>query len=651
VECERAFSLIKSGQNSNILKEKGPYDSMITPKFQLELKNPNIILIFTFFPGFGRWNKDILSLIHNRGGVLREAPDVVITRESPFSEEPILAIEYCSALPAGNNAWQRNGRAYSLGCAGIPYAYINELGGFELGKDRAVKSSRNPNPAVPFSYLCSLHTLNKPIYPVFISSPTATHESKIKFSKVFGYSELSSLIKSLIMNESIKETESRLEKKALELVCLLASNKRGNDSFTSEEWKGAYESDLLLTTYIQSVPHRKWKKKAYIKGLTASAKSLMASVADISIGLTSSELPFCLVPASKRLDFIKIINDLYGDLDPQFNTWLSRENDLVICWIMGFKPRGDDARPDRGLPPLCRMLIGDSIDMLTVVYGPVPPYHLKLLETNPAALMARNGLWESILALSNAVLIDSETIISNVKNAYTQDQWSSSLSAEPQSNIIISSIPARFREDDIDTMLHLLFCHLSNQSGINIFEGLCNPPGGDWSGISLLTADNKKELRWISLPRVSGENTKRPDHVFQIIDPIYNSIILIIESKENASDLENNIGSKLKTYVSDLICSPPSVERDAGTDWTQTRLEKYPDGIEFASAAAFIANSNQNIESIANKYDVDLIFGFRFNSDTSCTIISYPRTELGAYIQNIIKKFKLFELNVNIVFR
>ena len=81
VECERTLSLIEKGLFADIVDKKGPLGSAIAPSFQFKLKNSGIYLIFTFFPGFRRWNKDILSLIHDRGGMLREAPDVVITRK------------------------------------------------------------------------------------------------------------------------------------------------------------------------------------------------------------------------------------------------------------------------------------------------------------------------------------------------------------------------------------------------------------------------------------------------------------------------------------------------------------------------------------------------------------------------------------------
>ena len=43
--------------------------------------------------------------------------------------------------------------------------------------------------------------------------------------------------------------------------------------------------------------------------------------------------------------------------------------------------------------------------------------------------------------------------------------------------------PLKIGENDVDTILHTIFTQLKS-SEIKIFEGMCNPPGGDWSGIS-----------------------------------------------------------------------------------------------------------------------------------------------------------------------
>ena len=100
-----------------------------------------------------------------------------------------------------------------------------------------------------------------------------------------------------------------------------------------------------------------------------------------------------------------------------------------------------------------------------------------------------------------------------------------------------SSVPQSFHEDDVDTGIHFLFSHLLHKV---CFEGMCNPPGGDWSGLSIYYGDY--EVRWLSLPRVSEEvNGKRPDHVLELFGVFDRPVLLSIESKEKSSNLEKKL--------------------------------------------------------------------------------------------------------------
>jgi len=165
VECERTLRLVESALTDQILSISGPSGSPVCPSFSFRLKGKHEPWQFTFFPGFGRWKEDILQLVRERGGTLREAADSIITGVASGREEPLLAIEYCGALPAGNQAWQRNGRAYSFGRARIPYLYVAEIGGYELDAERVRKAPRLPNAAVPFSYLSYSLSQQTPVIP------------------------------------------------------------------------------------------------------------------------------------------------------------------------------------------------------------------------------------------------------------------------------------------------------------------------------------------------------------------------------------------------------------------------------------------------------------------------------------------------------
>lgn len=650
VECERTFFLILNSFNDGNVKIEGPYQSAVCPTFRLQISEPRVTLIFTFFPGFGRWPQNILTLVRDRGGPLREAADAIITQVLPASEEPLLAIEYCGALPAGNQAWQRNGRAYSFARAKIPYIYIAELGGYELDSERSRKAARLPNPAVPFSYLIISASLDTPVLPVFVPGAGASSGFIRDYNGVFGDQDLLRLIRNLILKESHKEATEPLKLKALELVRLLASGRRRSDTLTPQQWTEAYEAISRggsLVQYLLRIPPFPWEKTAYIKSLTTTARRLMKLSAQHAIGLTSSVLPLCVVPANRRRSFLRGLKTLYTTLPQIFIEWLSKPSDLMICWVMGFKPRGDDARPDRGLPPLARMLIGEDADLLTVVYGPAPKTTWPLLKNDPVTLMRNNGLWEAILTVSNAMLIDSSTASALKTKAFLSAHWAAGIPHVQASSVLVKPNPLQTGEHDIDTVLHLLFSRIGAPQ---VFEGMCNPPGGDWSGISLLIPDRSLELRWLSLPRVTSRGAKRPDHVFEIFGIHRLPIVLAIESKERPSLVEKKIGQRLIKYVNDLISTLPSVQRANPHDpWKHATATLPPDSVQFASAAAFIISSETELQTIAPHAAADLVLGFEFNNGGGfCTIHVRACTGLGNTLSAFIRSLPSANANITI---
>jgi len=651
VECERTLSLIMDALNSTIINVDGPFGSAVCPSFHLELASSVTSMAFTFLPGFGRWSQDVLALVRDRGGPIREAADAILTRvTASVSEEPLIAIEYCGALPAGNQAWQRNGRAYSFARAGIPYVYIAELGGYELGTGRSRKATRMPNPAVPFSYLILAASLNTPVIPVFVPSPGASEDAITVYSDIFGRNDLLKLIRNLISSQDYEESKNSLARKALELVKLLASNRKRSDTLTPAKWEEAYEFILSGGTFaqysLQKAPMA-WAKTAYISSLTSSAKELMALAAMHAVGLSSTNLPVCVIPAEGRSSFVRELVSLYPDLPHHFIQWLSNQKDLTICWIMGFKPRGDDARPDRGLAPMARMLIGEGSDLLTVVYGPAPVATWDHLNNDPVNLMQQNGLWEAILTVSDAVLIDSYTATDIQTRAFLRTHWEAGIPTQRTSSILVEPAPERIGENDVDTALHLLFSRLGSTY---VFEGMCNPPGGDWSGMSVLTTDKSLELRWLSLPRVTVSDAKRPDHLFQVFDVYSLPIVLVIESKERANQIESNIGPQLIKYVTDLISTTPSVQRTRPDDsWVKATAVLSRNSVQFASAVAFVMNKETELKGIANHAKSDLILGLKFSEGGGyCVINSRACTKLGQILKTFMQGISSASANITV---
>ena len=655
VECERTLGLIELALAEQNPSKKGPFGSPTNPSFEFELGSEGKAMVFTFFPGFGRWDVDILQLLLDRGGIIREAPDVIISDVTSGQEVPLIAMEYSGALAAGNQAWQRSGRAFSSGLAQLPYLYVAELGGNELNAERTKPVTRLPNPAVPFSYLSFSCLVDTPVLPVLVLNPGANESVKTDFASVIGEDGLIEFIRVSILNQDAKSVTATLKLKGLEFVQRLASGGRVRRTLTPEQWSEVWQAIVegdrdAMASYLLSQKPLNWTKTAYIKTLTESARELMNVAAKLGIGLTSSQLPICLISPEKRAIFAQEVGRLYPGIGDDFLDWLRTKKPLSICWVMGFKPKGEDARPDRGLPPFTRMLIGPGTDILTVVYGPAPPTHWGKLLQDPGNLALQNGLWQAIMAVSDAVLADSSTDSVTTKG-FLRSHWDDPVSSVQPVEMLVTPKPAQTGEHDVDTVIHTLFAHLG---GDKVFEGLCNPPGGDWSGISLLSADKAKELRWLSLPRVSGLETKRPDHVLQLfgLGPI--PVIFAIESKETPGSVEKEIGPRLTAYISNLVGSPASIERETTDDgkWQQSDTSIGSADVCYASAAAFLIKDYADLHRVREKAGADLQMGLWFSSDGAfCEIHLLPSTAIGKGIAELIDGFPLGNLGLSVHIR
>lgn len=153
VECERLFNLIT--KSIQIQKAERFFLSPACPSVKVTTIDSDI-LFFEYFPGFNkntsdRWLSNIFQILRDNGSFLNETPDVLFTEETDDGEKILLAIEFCSALQAGNQAWQRSGRAYSTARANIcPYLYIIDFVKYELDENRNRKALRFPNVAIPY---------------------------------------------------------------------------------------------------------------------------------------------------------------------------------------------------------------------------------------------------------------------------------------------------------------------------------------------------------------------------------------------------------------------------------------------------------------------------------------------------------------------
>lgn len=620
IECERSLMLLSAALNKE--PQFVSQSSTYMPKYKLG------DFYVELLSGHGRWGVDIAQVLANKGGILREGADSYVTEVKDNTETILFALEYCSALPAGNNAWQRSGRALSCALAGVPYLYMAEIGGIELDADRKVKAPRFPNPVVPFSYLMFAKKTKTLCIPVYTAHPSITEALYKKYENVFGINECHLIIKGILFNEDCTQVKELLAQKALNMVKLLADGRRHEDTIRGDLWDKLLSAPNSANWFQNSLPRLKWSKKTADKvKTTKSFNELLKKVLSYECNTVGAkDLPICIIPQSKRDDFDAYLSKSY----PKITFNLDKEKPLAIVWITGFKPRGDDSRPDRGLSPLAKMLVGNDAQLMAIVYGPAYKNTWELFIQSPRKLAYENGLWQSIMQLCDYVLVDSETskkalfYTTHSKLTYNKE----AISFDYQKPNIA------FTEHDTDTTIHQLF---SRKEHINIYECLCNPPGGDWSGISYFT-DVNIEYRWTSLPRVSAVGGKRPDHVIQIRNK-KNDIILSVESKLKGYNLENNIGDSLKSYLDDLFKNTPNAWRTANKDWRRFEgKELVMRPYEIVSVGAYEYTSDDDMQSQLDRGHLDIVFAFKFSKTTILHILCKQHVQFIIKLLSDIQK-------------
>lgn len=626
VECERIAKLILKEIEPAYVTIALMSPSTIVYQVRFEYCGRRYDWQLELLPGYNkagrrRWESDIFTGLKEGGSFLDETPDAIVTHIAHGMETILYAIEFCSALQAGNQAWQRSGRAFSTGRTGCPYLYIVDFVHYELhAKTRKRKTLRFPNPAVPYSYINFSQQTNHFVAQIYTRSAEFDKRLEPKLTDFheanFASAELSRyIVKRMCGLDTSKEEEIILQK-SLNIVMFLASTLSSATNFTPAQWKQLHDSQQEIIPFSFQHSGFNFHKKISAKSHHGNTPALLDLVDELSVGVASQRFPFGIIPAAQRGAFAAGLQRLYPSYHADILKRIaSGQGDLILCIMKGFKPRGDDNRPDRGVLPLAAMLSSPDTEIMTYIYGPILERNLTALTTDCQRLASSNGFWRSILSLSNYLALDAPVLSSRpsdvevlldtsaLKEHYIKQIPQCRELTQPE----FSSVPQSFHEDDVDTGIHFLFSHLL---GKVCFEGMCNPPGGDWSGLSILAGN--REVRWLSLPRVSKSvKGKRPDHVLELFHVFDCPVLLSIESKERSTDLEPNVGEGLVNYIRSLMDYVPSVERPvyphAGA-WTRSKSRVYFHAFATISAAAYLRQSAQAEEVVFANSGCDMLF-------------------------------------------
>ena len=247
VECERTLKMIAEAYNSTFELLNSP---VYFPKYAIKTKE--YLFVIELLSGHGRWsNIDLGDIVYKAGGRLRESADSYLTEVSGAHETVLLGIEYCSALPAGNNAWQRNGRALASVFANVPYLYYAEIGGIELDENRNPKAPRYPNPAVPFSYVSLSHDMNSVCLPVYRAHPSMTPQNHAAYNSALGYEDGLVFIRQILNGEDTSLTVNTLKDKAVKMVEILSNSRKKKDTLKGKEWNELLKSNNRPSWLVQ----------------------------------------------------------------------------------------------------------------------------------------------------------------------------------------------------------------------------------------------------------------------------------------------------------------------------------------------------------------------------------------------------------------
>jgi len=242
VECDRALILIAESFGGTIHYVPS---AVYLPRFEIRSGKAGTLFAVELLAGHSRWGVDAQKQMQNSGSPLHESTDALVTKLLPDgTEEIVVAIEFSSALPAGNNAWQRTGRALACATIRMPYLYFAEVGGVELNEQREKKASRLPTPLIPFSFITASKFLNLTCLPVYSASPSCGDDLLQVFRHAFGKQDGQMIVRQILEGVDASAHHDSLSLKALAMTQTLSAQRRRTDTLRGEEWGELLQASL-----------------------------------------------------------------------------------------------------------------------------------------------------------------------------------------------------------------------------------------------------------------------------------------------------------------------------------------------------------------------------------------------------------------------
>ncbi len=270
VECERIVNIIIGFLSPHAVREFMDSPSVIVYEIDFNPDGAERTWRMELLPGFNkanrsRWSGNVLQVLKSQGSILDETPDAVITRVDGNVETILFATEFCSALQAGNQAWQRSGRAYSTGRTGCPYLYIVDFVKYELeSSTRVRKNLRFPNPAVPYSYISYSLTTGNFVAQVYLRSEEFNgNDPALRSFNVddFAERELAAYIVKKMAGFDTSGEEREILRKNFNVVLFLSRGLKAAFNISRRQWEEMYLKGLDFMSYSLDNIMFSFKKK------------------------------------------------------------------------------------------------------------------------------------------------------------------------------------------------------------------------------------------------------------------------------------------------------------------------------------------------------------------------------------------------------